>query len=410
MSEVNTYESVSSSTDIMKDDIMPTVNNMIISRTSLLDRIEKKNVDTFGRKFLIKYAKSGNVSAFFANEWGTLLDGKARSWAEGYQTLRHLYAPVRLSNVELDLAAGKKGAFVDLYTGAFEDTAKCARGVLNSYVWGDGSGSLGTVVSSSYDNVAYTAIIISGSTLKFQKGQNLRFDSDTDDYEVVAINHATSTITVAGNATTDAAGGETIYNRADYDAGYDNVIWGLGIHVATSNGVHSLYQGLSRSVTGNEFLKAYINAVSGVLTPNVIMQHLDYIERETEGEIPDLIIGSQGTINSFKMLAESMSQPVETMMNEFGTRATYRYIRNGTPINVEAHLGCPTGYLYFLCTKYLKVAQTGPMKWQGLAQGKFQTDKATDSIWGRMVWRLNIFCTDNRAQSVMTGVTENAIA
>jgi hypothetical protein len=409
MGTVNNTESLSQINDILKDYIIPGVQNNILYNNVLLDKIKRTKKDVKGRAILIKYRLSGNVSGGFANEWGTLPVAKARAFDEGTQTTRYFYQPVAISGQELRETTGK-GAHINVVADAFDDSAKSATQIFNNSTWGDGSGSLGTVNgASTYDGVTgNSTITITGSTHRFMIGQELKFDDDATAYEVVEIDHDNSQILVNGDSTTDAAGGETIYNRDDYTASYNRVVWGLGIHVANTNGVHSTYQGISRATEGNGFLDAYVNAISGVITSDAMTAHYMRIDDYSQ-KIPDTMLTTNGVMRSIILLLQADNQPIKTMPNKLGTKQWYLWNYGGKQTRIEVARGCPSGYLYTLYTPSFELRESAPLAWDTTTGGRWNIATTTDSYWGRMIWYNNLICVNNRANGVMTGITEGAI-
>jgi hypothetical protein len=409
MGTVNDTESLTQINDILRDYIIPGVQNNILYNSILLDKIKRTTKGVKGRQILIKYRLSGNVAGGFANERGTLPLAKARAFAEGSQSTRYFYQPVDISGQELREVTGK-GAHINVVADAFTDSAKSATQIFTNALWGDGSGSLGTVNgASTYDgSTGNSTITVTGSVHRFMIGQELKFDADTTAYEVVEIDYDNSQVLVSGDSTVDAAGGETIYNRDDYTASYNRVVWGLGIHVANSNGVHSSYQGISRATEGNAYLDAYVNSISGVLTSDAMTAHFMRIDDYSQ-KVPDTILTTNGCMRSIMLLLQADNQPIKTMPNKLGTKQYYLWNYGGKQTQIEVARGCPAGYIYTIYTPSYELRESAPLAWDTTTGGRWNIATTTDSYWGRMYWYNNLVCLNNRASGVMTGVTEGAI-
>jgi hypothetical protein len=411
-------ETLAQNNDALLDYIVPGFQKMFISDSALLDRLKKTSKDVYGRNILIKYKLHGNAKGGWAGERATLPTAGARGWDEGSATLRYFYAPVDLSGQEMEVPHGKKGAIVDLYADAFEDTAQLALHKVDVAMFGNGTGRLAQIngTTTTYTGGLTRITFDHGLAENFLERQSISFGTDTTEWEITAIDADNSYLWIDGDCRPGTVGYTAddayIYNYGSYSASYDKEITGIKMHAMDTMSPLAAYQGFDRTATGFDFTLGYWNDNSGtdrVLTPLLLTQHFQKMKRRS-GTVPNLVLTEEGVLNSFILLLDSMKQPIEPMPTETGTKAVYKFVFMGKPIELEVYLHCDLGYMYTLNTDYLEIRQARPFTWDTSGGGQMTKSETTDTQWGRMKWYFQQICTNNKAQGCILDIKRNAIA
>ena len=171
------------------------------------------------------------------------------------------------------------------------------------------------------------------------------------------------------------------------------------------------YQGFDRVAAGFEFTQGYWNDNSGsdrVLSALLMTQHFQKIKRRS-GTMPNLVLTEEGVLNSFILLLDSMKQPIDPMPSETGTKAVYKFVFMGKPIELETYLHCDPGYMYTLNTDFLEIRQARPFTWDTAGGGKMTKSENVDTQWGRMKWYFQLICTNNKAQGAIIDIKRNSV-
>ena len=403
--------------DIIHDYIIPGVQEQFYNQTFLLDQLKTSSKDVNGRQILIKHKLWRNRSAGTFSERGNLPTAKSRGFKESHAELKYFSVPVDFSGQELRLTKGKE-QHIDLIADGFEDAMKGGLEEMNFILWNDGSGRRCQVNGAlTSDGTNTTVTFDNGSRFWMFDRMSINFGTDTVDYEIISVPTAT-TFVVAGTACYDAyvagtiADDDWIYRSGGYDASYALDPWGLKIHVGTTNGVHSDYQGLDRTAAGYEWLKAYVNGSGSttVLTSLLLQRHIR-THKQKNGEYPDLIICDPPSLGSFILLLENTNGGgTDYVVSKTGFAKDIKFVYAGQEMTLRVADDCWPYSFYFLTKKALEIREGFKLQWDMEGGGKLVRDKDTDTYWGRMLWYLNMICLNNRQLSLLTGIKPDAIA
>jgi hypothetical protein len=402
---------------IIHDYIIPGCQDQFVDNTWLLDLIKSSSKGVSGRQILFKNKMWRNRNARSFKERGPLPQAKSRGFKELSQTLRYVSVQVDFSGQELRLTKDKE-QFIDLIADGFEDAMKGAQEEVNFMMWNDGSGRRAQVNGAiTSDGTNSTVTFDGGSPLWFFPRMSITFGTTATEYEIISVPTAT-TFVVDGLACYNAyvagtiANDDWIYNAGSYDADNAQDPWGLKIHVADDNGVHSLYQGIDRTAAGNEAFKAYINGSgsSTALTTLLMMQHVR-AHKLRAGEYPDTVIADPPSHGSFVLLLEDKGTgPAEFIVSKTGFSKDIKFVYAGQEMLLRVADDCWANSMYFLTKKYIEIREGHKLQWDMEGGGKLIRDRDTDTYWGRMLWYFNTICTNNRAQSKLGGIKADAIS
>jgi hypothetical protein len=390
-----------------------------------VNRLKRSSDDVVGRRILFKYKLWGNARAHFAKERGALNKAGSRGFDEGEQTMRYFYAPVELTGPEIEACKGK-GAIIDLVADAIEDTAELAMHKSNVVAWGDGSGKIAQItntVAPTYSGVTgLTAIYFDhGVPAHFLDHQTVQFISNATpplismlEWEVNSVDGDNSILYILGDCTGDpyCSNDCWIVNYGDADASYGMVAWGLAIHANTVNTPHALYQGIDRTLAGNEWAQGIVNDNSGTdraLTIDLMTQHFQNARRKANGTPLNTILTEDGVLNSFVMLLAANKVGIEPMPTEDGTAPKYKFVFQGQKIEIESHATAPLGSMWCFNDKMIVIGEMLPFGWDMNGGGKLKVDAQIDVMWGRMKWYYNYYVKKPRTMTVIKDIKRNSI-
>jgi hypothetical protein len=396
---------------IINDYIIPGCQEEFYNQTFLIDQLKTSSKDVNGRQILIHHKLWRNRSAGTYSERGLLPQAKSRGFKESSATLRYFSVPVDFSGQELRLCKGKE-QHIDLIADGFEDAMKGGLEEMNFILWNDGSGRRAqcNVTATYAGGTGLTTVTFDGgSPLWFFERMNVNFGTDTTDYEVISVPSAT-TFTVAGDATAVAVDDAWIFRSGGYSADYDLDPWGLKIHCNDDNGVHTLYQGLDRTASGNEWLQSYVNATGSdrALTSILLQQHIRTHKSKT-GTYPNLVICDPPSLGSFILLLEANRAGAEYVVSKQGFAKDIKFVYAGQELTLRVADDCWAKSMYFLDRSALEIREGYKLQWDMEGGGKLVRDKDTDTYWGRMLWYMNMINLNARKLSVLNDIKADSI-
>lgn len=302
------------------------VSEVLAPSCELFRRLKKNPKGLRGKKreVPIVYAGAGGVSSDYASAKSTKSPAKYRSFEI---TRAKFYALGELDGEWLAAADGSEASLVSGLRESLDRTEYSAQRAIAAYLYGDGTGVIGTIDASSTIASPTIKLTIGTDALKFEEGMilqvakgdmtGLRDGGAT--VEVVAVDPDNGTVTTSGNWSSLISGievGDKLLRKGDFK----NVGMGLAGWLPTAAPTSGDdFFGVDRSVSPQRLAGVRINGSGGAIDEVLIaaanrcalyggrpdtafINHLDFAEvviaRQQNVRIPDgqkkITLGSSG--------------------------------------------------------------------------------------------------------------------
>ena len=163
------------------------------------------------------------------------------------------------------------------------------------------------------------------------------------------------------------------------------------------------FQGIDGNSATNNWWRATVRTSRGILTETKIQEDLDEIEKNTDGDAPNLALTTYAIRN--KLIEIVKSDRMISSLNLVGGWEAIKYKGGSTTLPIMVHKFNPTGYVYYLNLKYLNFYTLKKMVWDNSGGGVIKpvTDEDQYEAWFKMYGNLG---TDKRnAMGKATGYT-----
>lgn len=360
----------------------------------LLSAIKQTTTDVWGKEVrrLVKYGINGGIGA--GDEDGDLPTPSGNSYEQIVSTLKNLYGTIEISDKAIRASQNDAGAFVNLLNAEMEGLVKASAFNFGRMLYGDGTGTLGTVYGFSINNITVDSVV------NFTEGMII--DIKTENYEdspikgrkIIAVDRSTKTIVVDG-APIDVGQILTGY-KITMQGSANKEITGLGAIFGDSS---TLY-GLDRNK--NSWLVPYKQKINGEITETDIQKAIDTLD-DNYGSRVNFIVCSSGVKRSFQKHLSTYKRNLDVMELNGGYKALSY---NGIPIVSDRF--CPKGTMYLLNTDDFALHQLCDWKWLEDEDGKVLRQKAGKPTYtATLVKYADLVCSRPCGQAVLTNITEN---
>ncbi len=361
----------------------------------LLAQLGKSSIDVVGKdvKKLVKYGMNGGISA--GSETGALPTASSSDKVMLTSTLKNLYGTIEISDKALRAAAGSEGAFVNLLNDEMQSLIKSATFNFGRMLYGDGTGSLGTIYQVEEGNsVMLDSVkdIVEGMFVDFATPSG-EFVESAMGRKVIKVDREYNIFFVSGAPLSEEIqqdGKVYLHGSKDYE------ITGLGAIFSDSD---QLY-GVDRSST--PMLRPYILADVGVISEGIIQSVIDGIEDQSGGTI-NLILCSKGVKRALANYYREHDIVLPSLECKGGFKAMSF---NGIPIVADRF--CPEGTMYLLNTDDFKIHQLCDWKWLEGEDGKILKQVPGKPVYtATLVKYAELMCERPNAQGMITGIEED---
>ena len=162
----------------------------------IFSMIKQSSDGVFGRQIvkLVPYGINGGLSA--GTETGLLPEVGETKYVRFTTTLKNLFGRLEISDKAIRASLDSEGAFINLLNSEMENLVFSSKFNLNRMFWGDGGGSLSTILSIDTAN----RIVTTGNSFPFLEGMLLDFynegelDEDMTGVTVVRVDRSTNKI------------------------------------------------------------------------------------------------------------------------------------------------------------------------------------------------------------------------
>lgn len=377
---------LNSAQSALKDAYLSAASNILNTQTNpLFSKIKQSDRDVYGRQ-IIKVAPIGiNGGIGAGTETGELPTANGNNYVQLKTTLKNLYGTLEISDKAVRASANSNGAFVDLLSAEMEGLLKSSKFNLARMLYGDGTGSVATVVSVS-DGVATVDNI-----------KNLIEGMVIDVYTAGAISNAGVRIkyidrtnkTVVFNTAVSLSEGDVFYVQGSKG----NEITGLGAIFNTSANIY----GLSRNE--NKWLNPYISTTEKEISDNVMQEAIDFLE-ENSGSNIDFITCGAGVRRAYLQYLACYRRNVDVVELEGGFKAISF---NGIPMVTDRFVADDT--MYLLDTSKFTLHQLCDWEWIEGEGGNILRQKAGFPAYtATLVKYADLICDQPNGQAKITGI------
>ena len=360
----------------------------------LLAKINQTSNYVYGKeiKKLTTFGINGGIGA--GTEDGNLPKATGNNYAQMSLPLKNLYGTIEISDKAIRASENNAGAFANLLTSEMEGLVKSSSINLARMLFGDGTGTLGKVVSITNGVITFDAVenFVEGMVIEFRTANGEEI-TGANNRTVLAVDKTDKSVTVSGTALTSTLVPEN--SIAVMQGSYNNEITGLGAIFGSSD---TLY-GLSRNE--NSWLKPTIRTSFGNVTGSKLLRSIDDAE-ERSGSKVNLILCSFGVKRSIYSSVGSMSFVEMGKVNGGYTSLYYN------DIPVVADRFCPKGCAYLLNTDDFELHQLCDWQWLEGDDGRILKQVSGKPVYtATLVKYADLICSKPCGQVLLTGVTES---
>ncbi len=349
--------------------------------------ISKNTNDVYGKNVvkLVQVGVNGGVAA--GAEDGDLPTAGPNKYLEFTTPLKNLYGSIEISDKAIRASKDNSGAVVNLLNAEMEGLVKSANYNFSRMLFGDGTGTLATVVSAS------NSVVTVDSARNLEVGMLIDFNiSGNTNYQGLKITDVDKTankITIFGSTFTSDAVAKaklTLHNT-------NGELTGLNAIFATSGSIY----GVSKS---NKYMVPYVESSVGALTEAKIQETIDTIELRSGSQI-NMILCSFDTRRAIKKALEAKNVMMPAMELQGGyTAISY----NGIPVVADRF--CPQGCIYFINTDDFELVQLCDWEWLQGENGEILKQIPGKAIYtATLVKYAELICTRPSGQGLLQGVT-----
>jgi hypothetical protein len=390
--------SITTAGNILKEVYEGSLRDQINSKIKLLSRLEKTSTGIVGAKYVtfpIHTTRNSGVGARRENE--TLPSAGNQGTEAARLSLKYLYGRIQLSGPVIELVDSDFNTFIsalELETDKIKDDLKVD---LNRQCYGNSTGLL-AVTSTVGSNV--TATITSGI-------KNLQVGEVIDVYTAAAFaaeGAVKSTVTIISlTATTVTVSSAVTWANLDCIVRTGNInreITGIGAIVSDTGTLYNI------SPTTVPVWASTVDANGGTaraLGESMMITMSDNIVEK--GSEADVVFTSLGVRRAYFNLLEQQREfsNTSTFTGGFGG---LKFMTDDGEIPIVSDKDCPSGTMYFLSTKHLKVYQPADWRWLDRQGSKWVQVPNTDAF-SATLYRYMELGTDRRnAHGKIADITE----
>lgn len=391
--------SITTAGNILKEVYEGSLRDQINSKIKLLSRLEKTSTGIVGAKYVtfpIHTTRNSGVGARRENE--TLPSAGNQGTEAARLSLKYLYGRIQLSGPVIELVDSDFNTFIsalELETDKIKDDLKVD---LNRQCYGNGTGLLAVTITTVGSNV--TTVI--GSGIKnLQIGEVIdvytaaNFASEGAVKQTVTITAITATTITVSSAVTWAVG-DCIVRTGNIN----REITGIGAIVSDTGILYNI------NPSSVPVWKSTVNANGG--TPRALGESMMITMADNiveQGSEADVVFTSLGVRRAYFNLLEQQREFSNTS-SFTGGFGGLKFMTDDGEIPIVSDKDCPTGTMYFLSTKHLKVYQPADWRWLDRQGSKWVQVPNTDAF-SATLYRYMELGTDRRnAHGKIVDITE----
>lgn len=355
--------------------------------------------------FPVKYALVQSGGARGDNE-DLPTPGSSKEYPSSY-SMKYNYWTVGWTGPAVAATENKSAAFANAFTQEMADAQKAFMTDLNRQLFGNGqcqlclaNGAHSGTLTLTVDN-GISGDTTDGTTRRLYPGMLIDAWTSTtkeiDGAEISTIDSATQATMLSNVTCTDNA---IIVRKGNRLASTYHELTGLAGLIGTSGTVQSI-----DSSTYTWWQSPGTQTTLGALDHQDMINCCQKVsQKRSDGDMPDLIVTTDGVINSYR---ETLEDSVRLdPLNIVGGYQAIGFYCGGREIPMITDLDCTWGDMWFLSTDQLEVRELLAMKWDDRWGTEFYPTQRRDSWEARMVYYSNLMTRARWAHSKLSGITE----
>lgn len=402
--------------DVLKTHFAPAIKNLLNTKAILWAQIKKHTEGVYGKRFAIPVTLGfpESVGARYPNLYA-LPEAARSSYDQAYIYQKRNYGRITIDGLSIESAKGK-GGWLDAVTLETKNSALAFAIDMDRQTFLNGQGVLAlcngvTPITNHVVTVDTPGGVVDTNDLTrwFRKGMVIDIITPgtgvktQDSITVTAV--GTTTITVSGDVA-GSADNNLIVREDSCNLGgaagskYGEMMGVNGIVSDTNYPEDTDFEGIDRAA--NPEFCADVTALGGVLTELAIQNELDKIAQRTDADAPDMMLTTYAIRNKFISLVNADRMISGTDLK--GGWTAIKYLGGSVSLPILVHRGVPTGYIYFLNTKALRLYTLKDLVWDDKG-GVLKNVAGFDSFesWYKLYAQLGSDMPNS--MGVLTGVT-----
>ena len=384
----------------LKDVYLDVVANQLnMNANPLLGKIKQSTGDVWGKKIIkaISYGINGGIGA--GEEDGALPIASGTNYLNFQAELKNLFGKIEISDKAIRTSSNNSGAFVNLLNNEMENLIKSSSFNLGRMLYGDGSGVLATIeTSTTTEDQANKSYKVS-STNKLMEGMVVNIVNTTTgaavsgataNSKIVYVDRVNKVVVLdkVSNIAVTGAEGFVVQDS------FGKEITGIG---KIFGGDATLY-GVDR--TTNKWLYPYDITISGELSETAMQEVLD-LQEEAYGTDVDFIGCSAKVRRLYQEYLGTFKRNIDIMELNGGYKAISY---NGIPVVADRFID--EGEMFFLNTKDFTLHQLCDWEWLQGDDGKILKQNANYATYSAtLVKYAELICDRPCAQARLKGIT-----
>ena len=359
------------------------------SANPFLAMVKKTTSDVWGRdvRKVVRIGLNGGIGA--GTETGDLPPASGNHYAQLVSTLKNLYGTIEISDKAIRASANSEGAFVNLLNDEMESLVKSSSFNFGRMLYGDGSGTLASITSSTSDgkitvssvqNLAEGMVvdIVNTSDEIVESGRTIQ-DIDRNEKKVVLFGTPIEPMRLTNT-------------RFVIHGSLNLEITGLNAIFSNKN-IYGVKRG------ENAWFKPYVKTGVGKLTENMILEAIDDIEKNTGSKINVILCSYEVRRYIYSLLA-AKGYTTTGVELEGG----YKTIAiNGIPVIADRF--CPETSLFLLNTDDFALHQLCDWQWLEGEDGKVLKQIAGKPVYtATLVKYAELMCYRPCGQGMLSGI------
>lgn len=327
----------------------------------------------------------------------------AQKYKQANLFLTNLYGAIEVDGQLFEQAAEDYQSFINVVDMEIKGLKRDLAVDLNRQVYGDGTGTIGVVVSVA------SQVITVDSTHFFQEGMVITgidpsagtVADSGNELEITAIDEDNSTITVTG--TISALAEDDILVRASNGTNSYGKEWqGLGAIVDDTSVLHEI------DPSDYPMWKSTVEALGSPGTPGTLteLNLINLVQKvDKKGGDVDVMLASPGVFNAYWDLLQGLRQFTNGATLNGGQRA-FSFDALGKQIKFVSDYSAPTGTLYALSSKEIVVNRKKDWSWMDRDGSMWSRVADTDAYEARYYQYSNIGTYRRNAHAVLSNIAE----
>jgi hypothetical protein len=393
--------SLTSASNLFKIKYAKLSDNVYNSANVLLGRC-KKQYDFTGKQMFVPVPMGfgGGVGS------GSLPLANSATYEDALITAKKLYAVAEIEREAIKASMNNEGAFVQGTKEAVQKAVESYMRNMSRILFGDGTGALGTIISSDATGTAADPVItITAASFKeanWEEKDYVNVGTDSSIFEVVSVAPSTRVITlsrVSGSLDLTAAAGaadKIVYMQGSKD---NDPIGLKGVCDATSGNLYS--------VPVARRWQSYQKAAGGALTTDAMNEVMLEVQRRS-GKVPNLIITSFAQYRKLLNLLEDQKQyTVDPRSSDLKGKVSFKgveFMSSAGAVGVFPERFVEDDRMYFLNDNYINIHHRPDFGWFDDDGTVFLRKATSDAYEARYGGYLENYIVPS-FQGVMTGLT-----